>query len=276
MGGGTVTAQEQALLRALQATFPVLDQWRDLLCKPFVPVDSSDLAVDDQDWRWLQPGQLAWAGLSSARDHLHAVRVHIEARELFPVAQSTLIRAGLVGGATTVWLLAPSGRHERLRRSRVLLAETYRRHDQFNTKALELPTDQLLPGATPFAAHIRNRLGEVQAKRDADGQRGGFVQTDVIHEAALVVFPHNPAAVTEIDLIWQSTSGAAHGLTWSLFGQPDSTLVSEPDESGMAWFAVAGGLQRIANSYLGVFQLALRGWQLLAARSGIPYPVTSL
>ena len=122
---GLVTPDTSSKLRLLRSTFPTLDEWGVDLESAFVPGQGSALAVDDTDWIPVPVSQVAVMGLGSARDHLQAVRVLIEAGQVFPFAHSTLIRSAVVGGAQAVWVLAPEDPATRIDRARLLAEHMY-------------------------------------------------------------------------------------------------------------------------------------------------------
>lgn len=119
------------LLDMIRETFPTLDRWGRRLADGYVPASGSDLAVDDEDWTPSRASQMALMGLGSARDHLHAVRVLIEARQLFPYAQLSLIRGALIGSSQAVWLLSPTDSSTRVERARLIAKESYAMHGKF-------------------------------------------------------------------------------------------------------------------------------------------------
>ena len=63
----------------IRSTFADLDAWGLRLMKPWQPDPGTPLEQDDLDWPPFPVTQVAVAGLGSARDHLQAVRVHIDA-----------------------------------------------------------------------------------------------------------------------------------------------------------------------------------------------------
>lgn len=63
------------------------------------------------------------------------------------------------------------------------------------------------------------------------------------------------------EAVWRQTSGAAHGFTWPLLGDP-STAVNAPDEDGMAEMVAAASVDRFANAYMLAFQLTQAGFRL--------------
>src|SRR5690348_407232 len=111
-----MTSQEdQESEKVLRSTFPKLDEWQTKLAKPFRPAANSQLATDDVDWPHFPHSTIAWSGLVAASDHLSAIRRHVEARQLFPLAHPTLCRTALIGASQVVWVLTPDDRPDRLR-----------------------------------------------------------------------------------------------------------------------------------------------------------------
>jgi hypothetical protein len=114
------------------------------------------------------------------------------------------------------------------------------------------------------AAHIKLREQQLKDRRVADGQKAELSTTKLIAEAATEVFGHKLAE--EVVLEWRSGSGAAHGLSWHLFGTPGTEQVSEADRNGRASFQAGGSFDRMANSYMSSFRLLEHGWKLLRLR----------
>lgn len=255
-------SDEELHLAAIEGTFSELNSWRTTVESGFEPVPGSELALDDEDWPPWPLSQLATASIGMAFDHLDAIRHTVETRHFFPMAQVTLVRGGLIGAAQGVWLLAPADRGVRLHRARALAAYIYKEHGKY-LSAVEL-SGAYLPEIEEVAAHWRLREGELAEKRDQLGERADFNTTQMIIDAARSVLLPEYALDTEV--IWRQGSGAAHGLPWSVLGHPRSQQTSEPDESGLASFAVVGGASRVANAFLCVVQLMRQGWGLRAMR----------
>jgi hypothetical protein len=252
-------------LEQIRATFPMLDSWGGALANSFVPTAGSELSIDDMDWPPVPVSQVAVMGLGSARDHLHAVRVHIDAGQLFPFAQSTLIRGALVGAAQAVWVLSPEDRDERIERGRCVAAHMYSEHRKYLDllRGLALTPHE---ETEAVAAHVQQRQATLNQMRALDGHKASLNTTDMVKEAALDAFG-TQALANEALSSWRLTSGAAHGFAWPLLGQPDSLQSGVADKNGIAPFAAAGGIDRIANDYLCSYHLAKHGWSLLDARS---------
>jgi hypothetical protein len=252
-------------LELMRGTFPTLDAWHARLAEIISPVRSSALALDDEDWPPTPLSQVALMGLGSARDHLHAVRVHVEAGQLFPFAQSTLIRAALLGAAQAVWVLAPEDRRSRVERARCVSAEMYSQHGKF-LSVLNTLADGTHATTLEVADHVRVRGQELAAIRATAGESRRMDATAMIRDTAQSAFT-TEALVLEVESIWRKTSGAAHGFVWALAGVPDTVQSAPPDELGRAEFAVLGGIDRIINSYMAAFHLASEGWRLLDLRN---------
>ena len=114
----------------IRATFADLDAWGVRLRTVYRPAPGSDLAADDLDWPVLPVSQVAIAGMGSARDHLQAVRVHLDLDlpEVFPFAQGTLLRTAMLSAAQAVWVLAPDAPADRVKNARTLARHTYEQH----------------------------------------------------------------------------------------------------------------------------------------------------
>jgi hypothetical protein len=254
------------MLAVLRSTFDTLREWQKRTENAFVPLPNSALAEDAEDWPWFPVGTVAWSGLISASDHLSAIRSHIEARDLFPVAHLTLCRSALVGAAQAMWVLAPDDREERIRRGRTVASYLYKYHLKYLRKLQDWP-DEPHAGTDAVAALVERRGGELRAMREAAGDRGELDTTKMIESAAESAFV-DQQKLNEVLLAWQGGSGAAHGQPWPLFGTPGTVQTSRrPD--GLAEFQAAGSLSRIGNYYMAAFTLAERAWALFERRCAI-------
>lgn len=254
-------------LEQITNTFSVLDERHVILAQAFVPVEGSDLAEDDQDWPPVRLSQVAVMGLGSARDHLHGVRLHLEARQLLPFAQLTLIRGALVGAAQAVWVLAPDDRALRLSRGRCVVAHMYAEQAKYLRVLRDLAPEPHA-GTDAVAALVDQRHAELGALRRQSDEGASLNTTAMVHEAASAAFDDR-ALADEVLSIWRLTSGAAHGFAWALLGQAGTTQAGPADPHGIASFEAAGDVDRIANQYLAAFHLARRGMTFLARRSEV-------
>src|SRR6185312_2717193 len=142
------------------------------------PVPGTDLAIDDDDWPYFPPSTVAWSGLSSATDHLDAIRRHLNAGFTFPMAHLTLCRSALILNGL-----------------------------QDSNAVPDLGTDLV-------AENVAQRKAQLAEKWEADNQTSVLETTLLIRQAAEGVFPSQPELADEAVLVWRSSSGAAHGLPW--------------------------------------------------------------
>lgn len=254
-------------LQQIESTFPDLDNWNDRTSTGFVPAPGSPLTLDDEDWPPWRLSQLAYGGLAAAQDHLEAIRVHIEARRLFPLATDTLLRGALLGAAQAVWMLTPDDRETRLDFARCAAAEMHKRQREWLTD-LRKTSPEPHEGTELVYAHVVMREKELTAKRALVGQARKFEATNIIERAAEAAF--GKPTVTEARTVWRSLSGAAHGLTWSMLGRPGSEVTSGPDHQGMADFRSGGDLDGNLNAYMLAYHLSVKGWKLLDQRGTTP------
>lgn len=248
---------------AIRGTYPDLDRWGQRVAAPYRPQPGSDLADDDADWSSLPLSQVAVSSIAAARDHLQAVRIHLEVRQVFPFAQASLLRTALLSAAQAVWLLAPADRDQRIERARTLTLHIYDQHLRF---LRDLQARATTPHADTDAVErlVAERFDRLTRRRDADGQRARFNATDVIEAAALAAWGR-PDLALEAKIEWRSGSGAAHGLLWSLFGQR-GTRPGQPDAAGMATFQAGGAVDDLANPYFAAYRLLAHAFTLLDQR----------
>lgn len=268
---------EQQALAKVAATWPELDAWRDRFNAPFSPAAGSDLAHDDSDWPPQPISQVAWHGLASATMHLHAIRFHLDSRvrppELIPFAQMTLGRSALIGATQAVWVLSPDDPAERVMRARMSAEEYLNEHRKYLAVLTALAPDH---ASTRIVSELTNqRLNELKALRERDGQRVKLNTTQIVQDAAATTFPDNAEVQADILSMWRKSSGSAHGLIWSLLGGHSSReataeeLTTPPVAAADAEVVVhqrSGEMIALANLYLAVHLIAKRGWKLLDGR----------
>lgn len=261
-----LTAQR---LKTIVGTFGHLDLWRERMSHVLIAEPGSELEVDDTDWPYppMSMSQLVWAGLSSAREHLQAVRVHIEHGQLFPLAHLSMIRAAVVGASQGVWLLADDDRDVRLKRSRHLANYAYSEHLKFLT-VLQAVADEPHEGTDTVASHTATRLAQIEQLRSSTMRRVSFITSDMITGAAKAAFDDKRLELVA-ESIWRQTSGAAHGLAWSILGVADTSILAGPDDDTVVAEA-GGGFDRIAEEYMCAFKMAEAGWDLLDRRNSSP------
>lgn len=266
--------------RRVRDSFPILDEWRRDAPAEFQPNAGSALAIDDADWPPMPLSQTAYKSFLTAKDHLQAVRVHIDrpVPELFPFAQPSLCRGALIGSSLVVWLLASDDPDVRVRRHRIAVAEELHNHRKYLTDLLGLgeheDTRKVLEHVEVRLAEMKVKLGIVTRK---DWQQVRVSTTAIIESAAMDLGTALVASgesdhdadrlAREVRLEWQSTSGAAHGYTWQIFGGPAVMPASEADEDGRVLYLAGGTFADLANRYAVAFEMSRLAWKLLQARA---------
>lgn len=258
-----MTPDEREAYGQIARTYPTLDEWREVVASGFVPSAGSALAEDDEHWPYWSLTEMTNVGLAAAFDHLDAVRTTIEAHRVFPMAQTSLLRAGLIGAAQSVWLLESPDPEVRRTRHLTLVDYLYTEHGKYLRLLLGISPDH--PGTIGVAEHVHLRGAEVRERRQLADDRSHFETTRMIEQAARAVFL--PVYVDDIRAMWKASSGIAHGLPWPLLGHEGLSQDGPEDGHGRAVFTAAGDLGRIANQYACVFELARHGWGLRSMRS---------
>ena len=254
------------MLEAIVSTFPTLDNWQKRTSVLIAPEAGSEQAVDDEEWPYMPASTCAMIGLSSAREHLHAVRLLIEAKQLFPAATSTLARTALVGASTAVWMLEPDDRSVRLRRSLSFASLDYKHSLQFGADCKKyLPVDQMREDADQQMDRYRLRQTQVH---DLLGHRGGLRDlnlSDEVIPTALAVAVPDASQRGQMLVRWRTMSGAAHAFAWHLFGN-EGTTPHDLDPGGVGPISVAGDLETLLMDYFTAYHVSVAGWRLLDKR----------
>jgi hypothetical protein len=256
----------------IATTFPALDGWRDRAAVPFRPQPGSELHADDQDWPGMPVTQVAASSMAAAVDHLQAFRILLEQRQLFAFANPSLLRTALLSAAQAVWVLAPDAASERVANARTLAPHIYVEHQKFLNDLQPLsPTAH--KGTDTVAELVTTRLPELTALRDRDGQTAKFEATATIAAAARATWDL-PTAALEARSEWRRSSGAAHGLMWSVLGHPENK-VGEVEDDGLAPIQVGGSVGAIINLYCCAYGFLAKAHRLLDQRGTAPTPSTN-
>lgn len=262
-GDRTPGTGQPTALDHICGTFRELDLWGRRSALVNRPRPGSELARDDAEAIGWHTSQLAIAGLGAARNHLQAVRVHIDARQSFPDATGTLIRGAMLGGAQAVWLLAPDDGPTRAKRTRVLAVEVLDNHRKALSDLLKLNPEH--EGTQQVLAHVTKRLGEVRRRREDLGESAGYSNTTLIEQAAIATL--GQGFDVEARAEWRRMSGNAHGLPWAVMGVSGTNRTSEGDETGFASYAAGGAHEDFVNSYALAYRMLRHGWALYDRRS---------
>lgn len=256
----------------LRKTFGRLDRWRTVIASRPEPRPDADLVNDDRVWPWAPPTSLCIASLGSAREHLHAIRLLIEAGELFPSVASTPARSALMSGSIAVWMLAPDDANERRRRMLTFALEDYRNHLAFGAQVSRTRTfhiDDIHQTADEQMGRMRQRSDEIRAVLSPLGGPISWNLTDVIIPAAMQATVPEQRQRAQLESRWRVMSGAAHGFIWPHFGAAGTTI-SDLGPEGIGLATITGSVETLAIDYFTAFHVASRGWALFAMRSGLP------
>lgn len=258
------------LVAEVRATFTRLDRWRTVLASRVEPKADSELAADDQIWKWAPPTSLCLASLGAAREHLHAIRLLLDAGELFPAVTSTLARSALMSGAVAVWMLEPEDAQERRRRMLTFALEDYRNHITFGQQATRtFHRDDIRPTAAENLERVRQRAAEVRALLDQFGGPISWNLTDTVIAAAVHRTTRNDRQRAQFKSRWRVMSGAAHGFIWPHFGAA-GTSISNLDSSGVGVVTIGGSVETVVIDYFTAYHVTAQGWMLFAQRANWP------
>lgn len=260
---------EDETLRMIRDTYRTLDRWRDIGASGVVITHGSELQLQDVEWPYVPSSTVALVGLGTAREHLHAIRLLIAARELFPSATATLGRAALIGAAQTVWMLAPDDHAERMRRSASLVREDYRHHLNYGEFAAGADTVEMHPTADDQLARLNERFDAVVALADCYGGASRINMTDDVLPVALAATTSEKTFQQQVQLRWRQMSGSAHSLIWPHYGHAD-TRADSVDSAGIGYTVDGGDVERLGMDYFSAYHVAERGWRLFGQRGGRP------
>jgi hypothetical protein len=174
---------------------------------------------------------IAWQGLTSAVDHLKALRdLWMTAGSVHAFADATLLRAALLSAATTVYLLDDSpgvARRDRVKRGALAAVSDHRDHLRHQSGMTEM-TATLGEAATATHQALITRLQEWIARAEHVARdhgatreeiRRGLVDTTSIVQAGRVISRHESREQqirleSGIRAVWQKGSADAHARTW--------------------------------------------------------------
>lgn len=255
------------MLQLIADTYPTLDKWRKLTAEGVVITYGSEMQLQDVEWPYVPSSTVALVGLAAAREHLHAIRLLIAARELFPSATATLARAALEGAAQTVWMLAPDNHAERMRRSLSIVREDYRHHRNFGEFVATAETVEKNITAHEQMTRLRDRFDAVTALADQYGGATRIVMATDVLPAAVEATTSEKAFREHAQLRWRQMAGSAHSLLWPHYGH-SGTHSHSVDASGIGYTVDGGDIDRLGMDYFSAYRVAARGWRLFGQRAG--------
>ena len=241
-----------------------INRWHRRLGERWWPAEGSDLRADHDAAEGFTPSFLAWTSLSIATDCMLTASAY--ALNFGPTlfSMQPLLHTALVGGAQTVWLLAPDDQTSRLERAGQLAKDSHLRHKEW-ADGLE----DVHPGAIDRAelALARQRLADL----DAGGKHQQVLQTRAIRRAAEHVYssPTNGRQISaEVVSEWRGLSAVAHGLPWEQSNRP-GRLASEQD--GVRTTSIEASWPQLQGAFSDAYAFLETGWRLLDQRgSALP------
>ncbi|APU15227.1 hypothetical protein [Actinoalloteichus fjordicus] len=250
---------------------PELEQWRQRQVRypPEEPERGSDLAEDDKVFRFQRISEMARLSLISAGEHLRLVWDGLDRGNLYSSAQHTALRGALVGAAQGVWITAPDDAVTRQRRGHAVISESYEQLRKYQSRTLDVASGL---GLTPAGEQ------QVRAQREwiATRERAlAAVQpapmklnvADVVRDVGPVVFPEDPFRQAGLRLAWNTLSGDAHVLMWSLAQRAEFQAFGLPDRATGLSIGITGGhLGELAGWYDLAMITLRRGWRLFDRR----------
>jgi hypothetical protein len=204
----TTQEEEEEAFEQLGRLFEAIDLWQasDEQQAGLSTQPHSSLAADDLAAHPFRVSHAAIYGIVGAIDHLHSLRMLIQAAAaLHTYAPFTLNRAAIEGGAVAVWLLVSRSRDERIRRRLVLATQNARDVDGVLTTM----------GETSSLSDQLEEIRTVAARRpalDPNGIVGSPPGMErIIKEAGDAIDLGSEAVVTS----WKACSGITHNRQWA-------------------------------------------------------------
>lgn len=170
------------------------------------PQSGSARFGDDRCTKPFNQSTAFWASMSSASDHLYALKVLVWDTQVHNVfAPYTLVRASIEASSMAVWLLNSKGRDERVLRALRWFAQNYR--DACRATGYEEKVEAKL-----------RKIEQVATARSLDPKTATsrYSVTEVVEDADRL-FPG-------VLRVWQLFSGMAHSRLWA------SLLLSNTEE----------------------------------------------
>ncbi|WP_329054086.1 hypothetical protein OG738_13575 [Amycolatopsis sp. NBC_01488] len=224
------------------------------------PIAGSTLAEDDVATDPFHISHAAIWGLVSAVDHVKALRTLVVDSHTVPArAPFTLLRAALENAATTVWLLAPSERAERvLRRLRLQWA---------NIKDDESARQLIDHAQTVPTKDKKRRLQDIGRAAGLSSSEVSLIASRTVGFSSIVETAGREGNGLEADimlLVWKLCSGIAHAKSWAVLGLLDRDQIKRVTEN-VAQVRLSAPDSALLN-ITGLAAAAIQeGWRLFAA-----------
>ena len=259
---------EQVAMRIWRQDFVRIQEALAKTNGPYMQVteDRSSLRLDERYLGKWRAGTLHTSALGTAADALNTAQIILAPVEdgtgglpmtgLYPV-----LRAAIESAALAIYLLEPTDRDERLRRSYQVAAEDAKYQGTFATNTGNA-------GNTTYA-DTKAKIRELITTRPSIEANGPFVFRDVKYSALVenadAVMAADPALVSSrtVSLIawWQLLSGLSHGKSWSLMAILERSAAIEDADNETAHVLMtssAAGIALILRVAVEVLETALR------------------
>jgi hypothetical protein len=227
-------------VQLLQLVFPRIGEAQAKLDGVYVQVieDRSSLRLDDRYLGWWRGGSLHTTAMLAAVDALRTTQTILEpviaGNGALPMsALYPILRAAIESAALAIYLLEPTSRDERLRRSYLVAAEDAKYNGSFAAS--------MGNAESTTRADTRDQIRTLLDSRPSIEQAGSFAFVDVKYsmlvenaDAAMAADPALPPA-TRMKLIawWQLLSGLSHGKQWAFVASMERSeaVVDEANET---------------------------------------------
>lgn len=248
--------------RVLATMFPQISLWRQRMQSPAPqPETGSSLMKDDQATHPFQVSHAAHAALVSAADHLDALRTLLQdARIVHARAPFTLLRAALENSSTTVWLLAPASRNERvLRRLRLQWADCIA---QANVDPV------LAPDPGQARAECRAKLQAIARARGLTAEEVATVASRPVGFRTIVETAadeaRNGTTGRHALYCWMAASGIAHAQQWAILRSGTLRHAEVPGAlDGNVNLALSASQEALSAVAAATAMMTAEGWRLL-------------
>lgn len=255
----SLSQAEHAAFTQIFEAAPDLDLWHLRVQTVEEPQNGSDLAIDDENFPYMEISQLVRMSLAFSGEHLRLALDALRAKQLYASSHFTVLRGALVGASQGVWILCPGDREERRERGLSVISEMYTQLGKYYN-SLEGLSDADQKWLDDQKGWLNDRKDDVAAvrKRTAD-----LNLTNVIQKAAQETFTssgHQEA----VRRLWREMSADAHVLGWSVFQR---SSFGPPDPlTGIGEGQAPGSLKHLAEAFLPSYRLLKHGWSLYDRR----------
>lgn len=250
-----------------------LDHWRERVKSPETVNSGSSLARDDRVHPELPCSQLAWSGLIMGVEHLDASISLIDhqtdrGQPIFPIATYTVLRGALLGSSQAALLLCTGPRAKRINYALRIAREEYRQVVTFRSETVshaavsESERQTLIDD--DYLGWAQNGIRRIDALlQEMGGSKGKLLDTDLIREAAKVVFRGDDADLLRLALSveWRLGSGSSHGRLLMNMHRPQEATQDDDGQTLYFGTSKAKVTQQIATVSL-VLNEAWRMWDL--------------